>query len=321
MKEPILWLLEGSPWVQYRTRLDLLDQPEDHPEVVRAREEMIAHPQVRNLLEELLKWPGPVLKSHKSAGLLIHKLTFAADLGLRAGDPQVDVIIDKVMAHQSDSGPFQTLVNIHPKFGGSGRDEWNWMLCDAPLLLYALIRLGMDDDARVQESIVYLIDLVRENGWPCAASSELGKFRGPGRKEDPCPYANLVMTKALATSQEWRDSPASSTGTEAALALWAERRERHPYMFYMGTDFSKLKAPLIWYDILHLLDVLSQFTWLRQDPRLVEIANIARRKADDEGRFTPESIWMAWKGWSFGQKREPSRWLTLLVHRALKGIG
>jgi hypothetical protein len=29
---------------------------------------------------------------------------------------------------------------------------------------------------------------------------------------------------------------------------------------------------------------------------------------------------MAWKEWDFGQKREPSPWLTLMVHRALKRI-
>ena len=31
------WLLAGPPWVQYRTRLDLLRQTEDEPDVIRAR--------------------------------------------------------------------------------------------------------------------------------------------------------------------------------------------------------------------------------------------------------------------------------------------
>ena len=37
-----------------------------------------------------------------------------------------------------------------------------------------------------------------------------------------------------------------------------------------------------------------------------------------EGRFTLESIWQAWGAWEFGQKRTPSRWLTLLAHRILQ---
>ena len=46
-------------------------------------------------------------------------------------------------------------------------------------------------------------------------------------------------------------------------------------------------------------------------------------KADAEGRFTPESVWLEWRDLCFGQKREPSPWLTCVVHRILgrgKGV-
>ncbi len=43
-------------------------------------------------------------------------------------------------------------------------------------------------------------------------------------------------------------------------------------MFFMGTDFSKLKAPLVWYDLLHVLDVLSNYPNYRNDPRLLSMA-------------------------------------------------
>jgi len=38
---------------------------------------------------------------------------------------------------------------------------------------------------------------------------------------------------------------------------------------------------------------------------------------DPQGRFSLESVWTAWKGWEFGQKKEPSRWLTLTAWRIL----
>jgi hypothetical protein len=50
------------------------------------------------------------------------------------------------------------------------------------------------------------------------------------------------------------------------------------------------------------------------------IAQIAAKR-DENGRYTPESVWMAWKEWDFGQKRQPSPWLTLLVLRMLKRTG
>ena len=261
MDELIAWLLEGLPWVQYRTRLDLLGQSESDTEVHAARQAMLATPQVQGLVAELAGWPGVVLASHKSAGLLMHKLTFIADLGLRAGDPGVDKITTRIFERQSADGPFQMPMNISESYGGSGTDMWAWALCDAPVTLYSLRKLGLGSDPRVRKSAEYLMGLVRDNGWSCAVSPELGKWRGPGRKDDPYPYANLVMLKALAKT-EWRDSPAVRAGAETALSLWAESQARHPYMFYMGSDFRKLKAPFIWYDILHVLEVLTQFDWL-----------------------------------------------------------
>lgn len=318
MDQTPAWLITGPPWVEYRARLDLLTQAEGDPQVRAARQTMLEHPQVQALLAELQGWPGSALTSHKQAGHPLHKLVFLADLGLRAGDPGMDAIIDCILGHRSEAGPFQVLMNIPRHFGGSGEDQWAWALCDAPLLLYALIKFGLGSDLRVQQALSYLTGLVRDDGWPCAASPELGRFRGPGSKEDPCPYANLVMLKALVETDEWRDSQASQTGAETLLSLWEQSRERHPYLFYMGTDFSKLKAPFIWYDILHVLEVLSQFPRLCSDARLQEMVAIVRAKSDSQGRFTPESVWKAWGEWDFGQKKLPSPWLTLITQRILK---
>jgi hypothetical protein len=198
----IEWLLQGEPWVEYRTRVELLGQPESDPQVRAARKATLADSKIKSLLSELADWPGTVLNSHRSASQPFHKLSFLADLGLNVSDPSVKKIVQKVMKHQSQQGPFQLPTNVPVHFGGSGKDEWAWALCDAPVIVSSLIQLGMQDDLRVQIAVEYLEALVRENGWPCAVSPELGKFRGPGRKEDPCPYATLVMLKVMAHVQK-----------------------------------------------------------------------------------------------------------------------
>jgi len=314
----IAWLLEADPWVRYRTYLDLLGRGEDEPEVAAARREMLAHPKVKTLIDGLMDWPGRILSNHKSAGHPIHRLAFLADLGLRAGDPGMDTVISRIMERRSPKGPFQVLMNIPKHFGGTGEDQWTWALCDAPLLVYALARFGFSGDPRVKVAAGHLAGLVRANGWPCAG--DLGKFRGPGRKDDPCPFANLSMLKMLSLMPEWRGGDAVKAGVETQLGLWETRREQHPYMFYMGTDFCKLKAPLVWYDILHVLHVLSRFAWVRDDPRLRDMASIVAGKADADGRFTPESAWQAWGDWEFGQKKRPSAWVTFLARRALDAV-
>ena len=87
------------------------------------------------------------------------------------------------------------------------------------------------------------------------------------------------------------------------------------YLFGIGTDFAKPKYPMVWFDIVHVLDVLSRFAWVRADPRFREMLEVLRAKADADGRYTPESVWMAYKGLDFGQKREPSPTLTLAAAR------
>lgn len=314
------WLLEGDAWIQYRTRVDLLGQAESDPQVCAARKAMLADPKIQSLLAELKEWPGVVLNSHKSASQPFHKLAFIADLGLKVSDTPVKAITKKVMAHQSAQGAFQLPTNIPTHFGGSGKDEWAWALCDAPILVSALVKMGLGDDKGVQAAIQYLDGLIRENGFPCAVSPELGKFRGPGRKDDPCPFATLAMLKLISRVPKLREGKSAKIGVETLLSLWDESRERHPYMFFMGTDFRKLKAPLFWYDILHVLDTLSQFEWARKDKRFKDMLGVVKAKADNDRRFIPESIWTVWKDWDFSQKKVPSRGLTFFVERIEKRI-
>jgi hypothetical protein len=314
------WLLKGEPLVEYNTRVDLLGQLDNEPTVILSKKKMIEDQKINLILRELKDWQKTVLSNHKNASHPLHKLTFIADIGLKKEDPEIDTIIENIFDHKSEEGPFQVSVNVPKHFGGSGNSEWAWSLCDAPIIVYSLAKFGLDKDEQVQKAVRYLVGLVHENGWHCGVSKELGKFRGPGRKDDPCPYANLVMLKMLSQFDEWKNSKEARVGAEILLSLWQKSLDLHPYLFYMGTDFRKIKAPLVWYDILHVLDVLSQFNWLKDDPRLTEMSNLLKSKADSEGKYTPESEWQAWKGWDFGQKKQPSRWLTFLVMRVLKRI-
>ncbi len=317
MSDLINWLLEGPAWIQYRTRLDLLDQSEQDTEVLAAKQGILKDNQIKEIIKELKNWPGSALKGHKDLSHLIHKLVFLSDIGLNANDSGISSIINKILAHQSAEGLFQIYINVPKHYGGTGEGMWSWMLCDAPLILYALVQLGLKEDKKINNAVSYLVNLINKNGWRCTVSPKI-KFRGPGKKEDPCPYATLIMLKLLVKLDEWIDSEASRIGVETILTLWKQSREIHPYMFYMGTDFRKLKAPLAWYDILHVLDVLVPFPWLKKDKRIIEMIEIVKAKADSVGRFTSESIYTKLKGWEFAQKKEPSRWLTLLAKRTLK---
>jgi len=316
---PVDWLLQGPAFVRYRCFADLQGRADDDPEVVAAYREMVADPQVSALIRDVNDWEHqyPITR-HNDAIHPLHKLVFAAGLGVRP--VELEGAITAIMAHQSPEGPFQVKISIPKAFGGDGVPKWDWVATDAPLILYALLRVGVRDQ-RVMRGVAHIISRLAEPGFPCFASGSMGKFKGPGRRKDPCPYANLIVLRMLSQLPELADSPAARRAVEMLLHHWEVRGTKKYYLFGIGTDFAKLKAPRIWYDIIHWLDTLTRFPSARGDPRLREVVGVLASKADREGRFTPESVWTKWKGWEFCQKKEPSRWLTFLAHRILLRMG
>ncbi|MGB2909468.1 MAG: hypothetical protein WBD56_08905 [Anaerolineales bacterium] len=312
------WLLKSDePWTRYRTMIDLLGIPPDDPDVGAVRSTMLAHPKIKELIAEASTWPGYSIKRHNDAKHPIYKFSTLADFGLRADDPGMSDAVESLLAHQSPEGAFQIQINIPKAFGGTGEDAWSWVLCDAPTSLYSLLAMRLGSDPHVQNALEHLASLVEENGYRCKASPDLGKFRGPGKKADPCPIANVYALKALSLAVEYLDSTATRAGSEVLLNHWEHRGEYKLYLFGIGTDFRKLKYPYVWYDILHVTEVLSRFPFLREDPRLKEMVSEITLQADEEGRYTPNSMYRAWKGWSFADKKNPSPWLTFLVLRIL----
>ncbi len=213
------------------------------------------------------------------------------------------------------------MTNVPAHFGGTGTDTLAWCLCDAPLMLYALLKAGLSYDKHIKAGVDYIFKLNRQNGFPCAVSKELGKFRGPGRKDDCCPYATLIILKVLSLVPKYKNSEIANSTIEALLNLWKNSLDQHPYIFYMGNDFRKLKAPAIWYDIVNVADCLSHFEYARKDKRFHEMLDIIESKANSDFQFTSESVYLKCKAWDFGQKKEPSPWLTYHCLNILERCG
>ena len=231
--------------------------------------------------------------------------------------PEIESAVKQIMSHKDKLGVYQSMTNIPKHYGGKGEDTFGWCLCDAPLLLLALLKAKIDYQTHIKQGADYLITLFKEQGFPCTVSEEHGKFRGPGRKDDCCPYATLCMLNLLAEIDEYRNSDIAKQGVDGILSLWENSLERHPYMFYMGTDFRKLKAPAIFYDIVSIADCLSKFEFARTDSRFCEMIEILKEKQGADGMFVPESVYQKCKGWDFGQKKTASPYLTFLCMRIL----
>lgn len=312
-------LLDRSDdWLKYAIHLHLCREPKEN--LAQLRNAALADSRIQNCLYDAANFHGTLVTNHKNPDLPIHKLLFLLDLGFDTDVPQIKAAVNEILKHRDENGVFQSMTNVPKHFGGAGVDVFSWCLCDAPLLLLALLKAGVDYQAYIKPGIDYLVSLNRHNGFPCAVSPELGKFRGPGRKEDCCPYATLIMTDLLSYIPQYRDSPIAISSAEALLGLWEGSLEQHPYMFFMGTDFRKLKAPSGWYDIVSVAGVLSKYKFIQNDPHFLEMIDLIRDKQDEDGLFTPESIYQKFKGWDFGQKKVPSPYLTYLCLRIFERL-
>jgi hypothetical protein len=316
------WLLASNePWTRYRTRLDLLGEDPASDDVQHDYNEMLSHPLILQLIDHADTWPGPALTRHNDAKHPIYALSTLADFGVRADAPGMKEIVEEVLAHQSPDGPFEHIGNVPRAFGGTGEDSWHWMACDGPTLLHFLLHMVGHEHQQVARALEFMSSIVDDNGWRCKNDTRLGKFKGPGKREHPCPIANVYALKALSLAPGHDESPAAALGVKMLLSHWEQRKEVKYFLFGMGTDFRKLKYPFIWYDILHVVDVLSRYEAARRDPRLQEMASVILQQEKESGWYQATSMYRFWKEWSFADKKTPSPWLTFVVERIKKRMG
>lgn len=266
---------------------------------------------IKSLIDESLQWPNVPLKRHNDAKHIIHKICLLLDLGLNNKDTAMKEIADKILSNHSDDGAFLTMLNISKNYGGTGEDDLQWLVCDFPILLYIMIKLGLENDERVIKAISFLKSIVSDNGWRCVGAVE--KFRGPGRKADYCPYGTLVSLKAFSLLPQYHNEDFIKNGIDSILNHWRNQKERKMYMFGIGTDFKKLKYPNIWFNIVHVVNVLSHFEYAVKSKELNEMISIIIDKQLSTGGFIPESIYTAFKGCDFGQKKIESETLTYTI--------
>jgi hypothetical protein len=272
---------------------------------------------VQSLIDECVTWPDPPLKRHNDAKHPIHKIEVLADFGLDTRDQWIKALTNLIMGNRSEDGYFLSKIEIPERWGGKGTWTMDWMQCDAPILLYALQKFGIENEY-TDEAARMLVWDSENNGWRCRSS--VPKFKGPGKKEDYCPYGNLIALKALSLSM-YRDTEAVQNGIDSHILHWENRAGKKIRMFGIGSTFVKLKYPNVWFDVLHVVDVLSWYPYAREYDEFWEMWEIIKEKQQPEGGFVPESVWKAWDEWSFGQKKGPCPWITMRIAKIASRLG
>jgi hypothetical protein len=308
---PTGWLLEGEAFVRYRTFIDLLKRPEDDSEALKARGNISKNPLVRRIFDRRNPdgyWgtPKDIHNWWPKKDTTFWVLGTLADFGFTHDDPRVARACEYVFGEQFESGAFGWGPPSTPG------DCFTGILCES------LAKLGYGSDPRLERAYRWLMDRQRlDGGFWC---KNMGLPGRPREREPSCAFGTLCVLGALAQNSELRESEVAKRALKFLLRCW-ENRGKVKYAGHdsqIGRGWEKLKYPFTDYRILKYLDILSRFESARKDRRMIPMMGLLISKQDERGRFTPESIHKCWSGFDFGQKKEPSRWITMIVYRIMR---
>jgi hypothetical protein len=307
----INWLLEGEPWVRYRTLKDVLSKDGSNAEVTTAKRAINNHASIKQLFvkqnrngywgtsKDIYTWWPKKDTTFWVVGVL-------ADFGFTKENRKISRAAEYVLSTQLPYGGFGCAPPPAPYD------------CFTGILTESLAKLGYTEDRRLKRAYEWLIQRQRRDGgfW----CKNTGLPRRPREHEPSCAFATLCVLGALAQNSELKNSKIAMRTVEFLLTCW-DNRGKIKYAghdSHIGKGWEKLKYPFTDYRILKYLDILSQFEFIKNDARMDAMVDMLVSKQDRNGSFYAESIHNVWANFDFGQKELPSRWITFLVKRIEK---
>lgn len=308
------WLLEaGEPWVAYNTLCDLMGKTPDDGTVMSAYQKIQVHPHVTALLESLDPWPPetPLSKAYDPKDS-IWKLNTLADFGMKRDDARIAALAEQIFTAQAEDGGF-----LHGGFDHTKSWHTRPYICISHVMTYALARFGYGEDPRLQRAYAHITSWQRlDGGWHPNPLNLPGNAR---ENEPSCPFGTVNVLHAVTAHPDLCDSEVSSRAARFLLDCWERRAEPYrPVGFGIGSNWDKMQYPFVQYQLLKTADTLSLIPSARKDTRFSEMLNRLEAKRGADGKWTAEGVNKPYCDFDFGQKKQPSAWITFLALRCLQ---
>jgi hypothetical protein len=291
--------------------VDLLGKQDDDEEILAIKGSICEHPLIKGIFQKQNKdgyWGAPkdIYTWWPKKDTTFWLLGMLADFGFTKEENRIARACEYVFSAQHHSGGFGCAPPHKPYD------------CFTGILAEALAKLGYGDDQRLIRPYEWLTERQRlDGGFWCKNTGLPGRER---EKEPSCAFATLSVLSALVQLPELKESAIAKRGADFLIGRW-DKRGKIKYAGHdsqIGKGWEKLQYPYTSYRILKYLDVLSQFGFVKDDPRMKAMLDLLVSKKDEAGRFYAESIHKVWSDFDFGQKELPSRWITVLVYSVLK---
>jgi len=292
--DPIPWLLEPDsehPSVRYFTLTELLDRPQDDPEVGEAKAAIAQAPMVRELFSRYnpAGYWGTEDKPYHSAGSYA-VLSVLAQLGVESDERTAAGCENVLTFAQHESGGISAVKR---------RKSGIWP-CTTPNSLVFLVHFSFGDDPRVRRAFAYVIaSNLGERPLDC------GRYQ-----HRDCLWGAMDILHALALLPE----DMRSAQWQRVIKRMADALLDYQYDFEGDEKiWLKLAVPRS-EDLLRALQALAAHGYNR-DPRFTPLLDVLLAQQDEEGR------WIKGRGsrtYLVEKTGRPSKWTTLHALRVLK---
>jgi len=300
----ISWLLDGPEWSQFAVQKQLLDLDPAFGDSNKSNK-------IKRLIEIIQSEDqgfDVLIKGNISyTSELYWYLFFLSDVGFKAEDLKFEEEFQKVLELEDNNHKFLISKEMKPDY-----------FCISSILLTAMARMSKIVIDRLRPHLNVLIEAQRlDGGWHCAKSRAVGQKL---EESTSCLMDNLNILMLLGEYEEYQNAPKLNGAIDLFFEHWRKRGKNwRPYGFGIGSDFKRLRYPAFKYGILRVLDVLSLYPYAVKMTEFKDMLAYVLQKSDN-GKYWAESVSKMFKEFDFGQKKEPSRWLTFLINRIEKRV-
>jgi hypothetical protein len=294
----------------------------DDPEVMDVKEKIMEIGVVPKILAKQDKkgyWEDPRQFYNAKYKGTVWQLLILAELGADGDDRRVKNACEFIFNNSQDHDSMGFSIEHAVKLGG-GRKSMV-IPCLTGNMTWSLIRLGYQNDPRVQKAIEYITKYQRfddgegkrPTGWPYE------RFKSCFSKHT-CHMGAIKALKALAEiPDDSRSKDVKETikkGVEYFLIHHIHKRS-HDLDKVAKPGWLKFRFPQTYpTDALEILGVLTKLGV--KDPRMQEAMDVILSKQDDQGRWILESTFNSKFQVNIEVKGKSSKWITLNALRVIK---
>ncbi|MCA9873215.1 MAG: hypothetical protein KC441_06160 [Anaerolineales bacterium] len=328
--DALSWLLaEDSPGVRYLALRDLLNLPDDNPELQAARQKAHREGPIAAILAAMNEtgyWATPGPGYNPKYWSTVWAVILLAQCGAVVGE---DARLDRACAYLLDQA-----LTPGGQFTASGAPSGT-ADCLQGNLCWALLKLGCHDP-RLDKAFDWLARSVTGEGIAPLTEkrAEVRYYAGKcgpnfacgSNNRLPCAWGAVKVMLALGQVPPAKRTPvmerAVQQGIEFLLSVDpASAAYPAGYSDKPSGNWWKFGFPVFYVtDLLQVVEALAALG-AGHDPRLGRALEVIGEKQDADGRWPLEYTYTG-KTWvDFGPKKQPNKWVTLRALRVLPTVG